>query len=68
MLEDEELCQAVNFATVSQEGPTHEGLAKVSVWKKVVFALPSLYPHYTFPHYLRIVRNAFQRENPRKYT
>ena len=32
------------------------------------FVLPSLYPHYIYPHYPHIVRSAFQRENPRKYT
>ena len=36
--------------------------------KKLYFALPSLYPHYIYPHYPQIVRNVFQRENPRKYT
>ena len=30
--------------------------------------LPSLYPHYIYSHYPLIVRSAFQRENPRKYT
>ena len=34
----------------------------------VIFALPSLYPHYIYPYYAHIVRSAFQRENPRKYT
>ena len=32
------------------------------------FVLPSLYPHYIYPHYPQIVRSVFQRENPRKYT
>ena len=36
-MEDEELCQAVIFTTVSREGPTREGLAKVFVWQNVVF-------------------------------
>ena len=36
--------------------------------KKLYFALPSLYPHYIYSHYPQIVRNAFQRENPRIYT
>ena len=30
----------------------------------VISTLPSLYPHYIYPHYLHIVRSAFQRENP----
>ena len=67
-LENEELCQAVNFATVSREGPTRKGPTKVSIWQKIVFALPSLYPHYIYHHYLRIVRSAFSKENPSKYT
>ena len=32
------------------------------------FVLPSLYPHYIYLHYPYIVRNAFQRENPRIHT
>ena len=67
-LEDEELCQAINFATVSQEGPTCEGPMKVFVWQKVVFALPILYPHYIYPHYPQIVMSVFQRENPSIHT
>ena len=45
-----------------------EVLVKLSVWQKVMFVLPSLYPHYIYPHYLQIVRSVFQRENPIKYT
>ena len=35
---------------------------------KSLFALPILYPHYMYPHYPWIVKSAFQRENPSKYT
>ena len=46
-LEDEESCQVVFFTTISWEGPTRDGLAKVSIWQKVVFcfmfSLPTLY-------------------------
>ena len=30
--------------------------------------LLSIFPHYIYPHYPHIVRSAFQRENPIKYT
>ena len=33
----------------------------------VMFALPSLYPHYIYPYYSHIVRSVFQRENLRNY-
>ena len=37
--------------------------------KKLYFALPSLYPHYIYPHYPQILSGFFfYRENPRKYT
>ena len=36
--------------------------------KKLCFALPCIYTHYIYHHYPQIVRSAFQRENPRKYT
>ena len=35
---------------------------------KSCVSLPSLYPHYIYPHYPQIVKSAFQKENPRKYT
>ena len=56
------------FASISQERPSREVLAKLLVWQNVMFALPSLYPYYIYPHSPQIVRSAFQRENPRKYT
>ena len=41
---------------------------KHSVWQKVKLLYQILYPHYKYPHYPQIVRSAFQRENPNKYT
>ena len=57
------------LANVSQKRPSHEVLAKLSVWKNVMScftkSLPILYIH---PYCPQIVRGAFQIENPRKYT
>ena len=48
MLEVEELCQAVNFVSVSQVRPSHEILVKHSTWRilKVNF-LPFTHTIYT---------------------
>ena len=48
MLEAEESCQAVSFASVSREGPTREVPAKLSAWRifSVTF-LPFTYIIYT---------------------
>ena len=56
------------FASVLRVRLTYEVLAKHSIWKKVVFALLSLYPHYIYLNYPQIIRSSFQRENPKKYT
>ena len=45
-LEVEESCQAVNFMSVSREGPTHKVLVKLSVWQKVMLLYNILYPYY----------------------
>ena len=34
----------------------------------VIPALPSLYPHYIYPHYPHIVRSVFQKENSSIHT
>ena len=47
----------------SREVPT-----KHYVWQKVKLFYQILYPHYKYLHYPRIVRSAFLRENPSKYT
>ena len=48
MLEAEELCQTVNFATVLWEGPTCEVLVKLSTWRILsVTSLPFTYTIYT---------------------
>ena len=49
-MKDENSGQTIIFAIVLLERPTHEGSAKVSIWQKVVFALPNIYPHYIYPH------------------
>ena len=67
-LEAEESCQAVKFTSVSQEGSSREVPVKHSVWQKVKLLYQILYPHYKYHHYPQIVRSAFQRENPSKYT
>ena len=51
-----------------KKGQPTKDLWKFQFGKKLCFALPSLYPHYIYPHYPQIVRNAFQKENPSKYT
>ena len=56
------------FERVSRERPSSEVLAKLSIWQKVIFCFTKSYPHYIYLHYLQIVRSAFQKENPRKYT
>ena len=43
-------------------------LAKHFVWQNDNLLYQILYPHYKYPHYSRIVSNAFRRENPSKYT
>ena len=43
-------------------------LRKSLFGKRLCFALPSLYPHYIYPHYPQIVSSAFYRENPIKHT
>ena len=67
-LEVEELRQVVKFASVSCEGSSCEVPTKHSFWQKVKLLYQILYPHYKYPHYPWIVRSAFQRENPSKYT
>ena len=49
-MKDENSGQTIIFAIVLLERPTHEGSAKVSIWQKVVLALPNIYPHYIYPH------------------
>ena len=57
------------FVSVSRERPSHEILAKLSVWQKVMFCFTKSLPIlYIYPHYPQIIRSAFQRENLRKYT
>ena len=67
-LEAEKSCQAIKFVSVSWEGPSCKVPVKHSVWQKVMLFYQILYPHYKYPHYPQIVRSAFQRENPNKYT
>ena len=48
MLEVEKSCQAVSFASVSQEGPTCEKPAKLSTWRILsVTFLPFTHTIYT---------------------
>ena len=68
-------CRAHDWKMKSRPGYIFCGclVGKVNPWnflfgKKLYFALPCLYPHYIYLHYPQIVRNAFQREIPRKYT
>ena len=49
-------------------GPSREVPAKPTIWQKVYLLYQILYPHYIYLHYPWIVRSAFQRENPSKYT
>ena len=67
-LEAEESCQVVKFVSISWEGPSRKVPTKLSIWQKFKLLYQILYPHYKYPHYPRIVRSAFQRENPSKYT
>ena len=57
------------FSRVSREKGHPEKYSRNFLFgKKLYFALPSLYPYYIYHHYPQIIRNAFQRKNPRKYT
>ena len=62
------IMSACHFANTSWERPSREVLAKLSVWKKDKVFYQIFNPCYKYPYYPRIVRNAFQRENPRKST
>ena len=48
--------------------PSREVPAKHCVWQNEKLFYQILYPHYKYLHYPRIVRSAFLRENPSKYT
>ena len=67
-LEVEESHQAIKSTSVSREETSREVPVKLFVWKKDKVLYQILYPHYIYSHYLWIVRSAFQRENPSKYT
>ena len=56
---------AWRFLRVSHgKGLPAKYLRNILFGKMSCFVLPSLYPHYIYPHYPQIVRSAFQRENP----
>ena len=57
-----------HFASTLRERPSCEVPTRHSIWQKDRLLYQILYPHYIYPHYPRIVRSAFQRENPSKYT
>jgi len=59
---------AYHFQSTLLERLSREVPAKHFVWQKVKLVYQILYPHYIYLHYLRIVKSAFQRENPGKYT
>ena len=51
-----------------EKGQPVKDMRKFMFGKKLCFVLPNLYPHYIYSHYPQIVKSAFQRENPSKYT
>ena len=51
MLEAEESCQAVNFASVSRVRLYHEILAKRFAWKIFKCDFLTLRPYYIYTHY-----------------
>ena len=67
-LEAKELCQIVKFVSTLRERLFRELPAKHFVWQKDKVLYQILYLHYTYPHYPRNVRSAFQRENLNKNT
>ena len=67
-LEANESCQAIKFASTSQERPSSKVFVKLSIWQKEKVFYQIFYPHYKYPHYPRNVRSTFQRENPSKNT
>ena len=50
------------FASVSWERPSCKVLAKLCIWKNVMFALPSFYTHYIYPHYSQKILGVIFRE------
>ena len=62
-------CARLSFLWLSREkGQPLKNPQKFLFGKMLCFALPFFYPYYIYPHYSRIVRSAFQRENTKKYT
>ena len=66
MLEVEELCQAVSFASVSREGLTCKILAKLSALRVFKYDFLTLHPYYIYPHYPQKYERLFREKNPRK--
>ena len=57
------------FVSVLPERPSHEVLAKHSIWKKVIFCFTkSLLTLYIYPHYPQIVECAFLERKPLENT
>ena len=59
---------ACHFTSTSRERSSREVPAKHFIWQKDKVFFQILCPHYKYPYYPWIVRSAFQRENPSKYT
>ena len=64
MLEVEELCQAVSFASVSREGLTREISVKLSTWRIFKYDFLTFHPYYIYSHYPQKYERPFQREKP----
>ena len=61
ILEAEESCKAISFASVSREGPTRETLC-LEDFKCDFFIL---HPYYIYPHYSQKYERPFREKNPR---
>ena len=57
-----------DFVSVSRVRPSCEGLAKLSVWQKVIFCFTMFLPTLYIPSLLTNCKKCFLEKNPRKYT
>ena len=62
MLEAEESCQAVDFASISRVRPSCEILAKRFTWRIFKCDFLTLHPYYIYPHYPQKYERSFKEK------